>query len=256
MVQKPVTHRAPRRSMETARVARSLALPPDAKRPSRVSPCRKSAVRCLTPTVASCLKSVTNFKSREVLAREVARVQCQPAGKGEDKDTSDESEAPLVPMSAQVVSGRRHHRLRNLVDHLMCRDGEVGGIAEAKCCKDTRSTAGSSNRSWQVLQVCKEARVPPCRKRQSQRCLGCVSERLLCLGISTSPWFTASCCHDCSLAVSQPLWVQPTAEESSTCGSVHPLSAGNAHTPIKIAGKEKEGSCPIACATSPHVSRS
>ena len=29
--------------------------------------------------------------------------------------------------------------------------------------------------------------------------------------ISTSPWVTASCCSDGSLAVIQPLWVQPIA---------------------------------------------
>ena len=78
-----------------------------------------------------------------------------------------------------------------------------------------------------------------------------VSERLLCPGSSASPWFTASCCRDGSLAVIPPLCVRPSAEESSSCGSAHPLSAGSAHTPIKISGKEKKGSCPIACATSP-----
>ena len=30
-----------------------------------------------------------------------------------------------VPMFARVVSGRRHHRLRILIDHLMCRDEEL-----------------------------------------------------------------------------------------------------------------------------------
>ena len=95
------------------------------------------------------------------------------------------------------------------------------------------------------------ARVPPGWKRQSQRCPDCVSERLVCPGISTSPWFTASCCRDGSLAVTQPLWVRPTAEESTSCGGAHPVSAGNAHTLIKIAANEKERSCPVACASSP-----
>ena len=66
------------------RVARFRAPPPDAKRPSRVIPCQKSAIRCFSPAVASCLKSVTNSKCLEQLAREVAGVQGRPAGKQED----------------------------------------------------------------------------------------------------------------------------------------------------------------------------
>ena len=45
VVLKPVTRRVPRRSMKTARVARFRARLPDAKRPSRWSPCQKSAIR-------------------------------------------------------------------------------------------------------------------------------------------------------------------------------------------------------------------
>ena len=47
----------------------------------------------------------------------------KPAGKEDDSETSVESEPLPVPKSAHVVSGRRHHRLRNLVDHRMCRNG-------------------------------------------------------------------------------------------------------------------------------------
>ena len=54
--------------------------PPNARRPSRVSPCQKSAVRCPTPKLVSCLKSVTIFKNLEELARGAARVQGRPAG--------------------------------------------------------------------------------------------------------------------------------------------------------------------------------
>ena len=49
----------------------------------------------------SCQKNVAVSKSLEELAREAARVQGQPAGKGEDSETSDE----------------------NGPHHLMCRDG-------------------------------------------------------------------------------------------------------------------------------------
>ena len=55
VVPKAVTHGVPRISMKTVRVARSLALPPDAVRLSRVSPCQKFAIRCPKPKVASCL---------------------------------------------------------------------------------------------------------------------------------------------------------------------------------------------------------
>ena len=44
---------------------------------------------------------------------------------------------------------------------------------------------------------------------------GCVLGRLLCPRSSASPWFTASCCRDGSLAVIQPLWVQKTSEVPS-----------------------------------------
>ena len=74
---------------------------------------------------------------------------------------------------------------------------------------------------------------------------------MLCPGSSASPWFTASCCRDGSLAVIQPLWVQQTVEESCSCGSVHPHFAGDVHVPVRVASIEKEGSCPNACATCP-----
>ena len=64
---------------------------PDAKCPSKVSPCQKSAVRLPTPAVEACLKSVANSKSCEMLARVVARDRGQPAGKEEGSETSDDN---------------------------------------------------------------------------------------------------------------------------------------------------------------------
>ena len=51
----------------------------------------------------------------------------QPAGKEEDSETSHENGSSPVPKSVCVVSGRQHHRLRMLVDDLMCRDGRSDG---------------------------------------------------------------------------------------------------------------------------------
>ena len=65
-------------------------------------------------------ENVAVSKRLEDLAREVARVQGQSAGQEEDSETSDENGLLLVPKSARVVSRRQHHRLRMLVDHLMC----------------------------------------------------------------------------------------------------------------------------------------
>ena len=67
---------------------------------------------------------VARPQSLKELAREVARVQGQPAGKEEDSGTSDESGPRLVPNSARIVSGRRHHRLCMLDGHLMRRHGK------------------------------------------------------------------------------------------------------------------------------------
>ena len=75
--------------MKTVQVARFRAAPPDAKRSWRVSPCQKSAVRCPTRAVAACLKSLTNSKSLQKLARVVARFRGQPAGKEVVNETSD-----------------------------------------------------------------------------------------------------------------------------------------------------------------------
>ena len=234
----------------------------------------------------SCLDTVAVSKSLVDLAREVAREQGQPAGKEEDSETSDENGPLPVPKSARVVSGRRHHRLRMLVDLLVYRDRIEIVAPGAKSCGDTRSATGSSNRSRNVPQICKGARVPFLRRCRSRRCPGGVFERLLCPGITASPLFTASCSRDGSLAVIQPLWAQQTVEVPSffegvataqTCAHpmssaharmgrhcnithpsqpsshdcVHPHFAGNADASVRASGIEKEGFCPTACATSP-----
>ena len=83
---------------------------------SRENPYQKSAVRCPTPAVVAFLKSLIYSKSLEKLARVVARLRGQPAGKEEDSETSDETAPLCVPKSARVVPGPRLHRLRILIN--------------------------------------------------------------------------------------------------------------------------------------------
>ena len=117
-MQKPVTHEAPRKNMRVPRVARLLAPRPDAKRPSRMSACRKSMTWCPTPRWC-------NGVQVWELARVLVRAQGQPAGTEEGSESSDESGSLPVPNSARVVPGRRQHRLRIPTYHMMCRDGKL-----------------------------------------------------------------------------------------------------------------------------------
>ena len=203
VVQMPVAHGVSRKSMKSVQITRLPAPPPDAKRTSRVSLCQKSVIRCPTPKVGSCLKNVTMSNSLEELARGVARVQGQPAGKEEDSEARDKNGPLLVPKSARVVSGRQHHRLRMLVDHLMCRDGRVvESLLERRAVRTLaarRSHPSVPHRSWSVLPVWKGARAPSGRTRRSPRCPGCLFEQSFCPGSSASSRFTASCCSDGSL---------------------------------------------------------
>ena len=45
---------------------------------------------------------------------------------------TDESGPMPVPKSSPVVSGCRHHRLRMLIDHLMCRDGKLKELLQER----------------------------------------------------------------------------------------------------------------------------
>ena len=155
-------------------------------------------------------------KSLEELTREVARVRGQPAGKEEDRKTSNENGPLLVPKCARVVFGRRHHRLRVLVDHWMCRDGR----SEESLLERRGGRTLAARQNYQTALV---SFLNFVQKRQ----------RLLSPGSSASPWFTASCYCDGSLAVIQPLWVQQShasafpSSDASTCmgrhrGTSHP----------------------------------
>ena len=70
----------------------------------------------------------------------------QPAGKEEDSETSDENGSSPVPKSVCVVSGRQHHRLRMLVDNLMCRDGRSDGTTTPLL--ESSSSVQSAHSIW------------------------------------------------------------------------------------------------------------
>ena len=133
----------------------SSGTPPGAKRPFRVTHYQRSVLQSPTPKLVSCLRNGAVSKSLEELAREVSRAQGQPVGKEEANETNDKNGPLPVPKSARVVSGRQHHRLRMLVDHLVCRDGR-----SEESLLDTRSATELPNCSWDVPQMCKEARAP------------------------------------------------------------------------------------------------
>ena len=53
--------------------------------------------------------------------------ECNDVQESRKAGTRSGKEEP-VPKSARVISGRGHHRLRMLIDHLMCRDGKLGTL--------------------------------------------------------------------------------------------------------------------------------
>ena len=219
----------------------------------------------------SCLKNVTTPKSLEEVARPV---QGQPAGKEEDSDTSGENGPLPEPKSAQVVPGRRHHCLRNLVDRRMCQDGRlVESLPERLAVISFTARRIHQTPLGTSLKCLKER----------------VFERLLCPGSSASPWFTASCCRDGSLAVTQPIRVQESSQvpsmfegvavshtcvfptssastgsrrnvstaclsQSSPYGSAHP-HAVDVHASVRVPGVEKETLSHRLCCSS-HVGQS
>ena len=158
--------------------------------------------------LVSCLKCVTNCKNLKELARGVARVQGQPIGRNQRRKRANT--LTEVRTGGFWTSTPPFAHAGPSFDVLRLK---VGRIAPgAKSCEDTRSTTELSNRSWNVPQICAAKRAPSGRRRRNRWSPGCVFERLLCPGIPASPWFTASCCRDGSLAVILLLWDQKTPE--------------------------------------------
>ena len=148
-----------------------------------------------------------------------------------------------------------HHRLRMLVDHLMCRDGRSEeSLLERRAVK-TRETE-LSNRSWVAPQVCTEDF--EIDGTLVAYLLAAVMDRWLSftrLGSRKLPRFHRCVQERRQLTLSRtrrvpaPVW-EGTATRLSY-GSVHSQLAGDVHASVKASGIEKEGSCPTACATSP-----
>ena len=135
--------------------------------------------------------------------------------------------------SAQVVPGRQHHRLRNLIDHPDVSRWKAGRIAEAKSCEGTLNTAESSNRSWQV-PLSKEARNVKVNDARHAHPTDCF---VLCFQHHNGSQLLA--------AAVMALW-----PSFSLFGS-QPTAEGIILVWQRITGKEIEGSCFIGCAASP-----
>ena len=95
----------------------------------------------------------TVSKSLEEEAREIARIQGQPAGKEEDGGPSDENGPLLVPRSARVVSGRRPPPCAHADRPFTVAKWTVGRVTPgAKSYENFRGAMESPNRVWDVLQ--------------------------------------------------------------------------------------------------------
>ena len=95
--------------------------------------------------------------------------------------------------------------------------------------------------AWDLPQVSEGERGPSCRKRRCRRCSVRVLKKWFRLGTSASPKvFEASWCRDGSLAVTQPISVQESCEESSSCGSVHSHPAGDVHASFRVSDVEEQ----------------
>ena len=119
----------------------------------------------------------------------------QPAGREEDSDTSDENVPPPVLKSAQIVSGRRHHRLYILDNRLMRRDGNLEESLKQRLIKGP-----AARRSRQLVGIVK---VSNARIAHPNDCF--------VLGFQHH--------HGSQLpAAVMARWLSSTAEESSACG--------------------------------------
>ena len=168
-------------------------------------------------------------KSLKELAREGARVQGQPAGREEDDGSSDVSGPLPVSKPARVVPGRQHRPVAHANRSFDVSKRRVGRVVPgAKNCENPRSATDCfvSTLLGTFLTRVKERVLPLIGDVELDGVLGRVLRELLCPGNSASPWFTASCCSDGSLAVFLPLWLQKTSEVSSLLEEVATAHGG------------------------------
>ena len=153
----------------------------------------------------------------------------RPAGK-EDSEASDENEPLPVPKSAPAVSRRRHHRLRILIDHLMCRNGKLEFLllqrraVRALAVRRSRRTVLGKFLKCVKKHALHLAAVNDARVTSPSDCFVLGFQHLhgsLLLAVVVDRWPSFS-----------RFWVQQTAEECSSFDSVHPHFTGNVHAPV------------------------
>ena len=217
--------------------------------PSRVRPCQKFAVRFPTPAsggLAEKCDVIQEFREACASCCAISRpARWQRGG-------SDESGPSLVPWSTRVVSGRRHHRLRISVGHLTCRDRKLEesllkrrGVRALAARRSLQTALGKFVKSVKecAFHLVEDVEVDDARLAYPNCCF--------VLGVQQHDGSQLLACRGGSLAVVQSIWVQQTAKELTSCGSVHPQLANNVHAPVRVGGIEIEGCCHIVCAISP-----
>ena len=92
---------------------------PDDKRPSRVSPCQRSVFGCPTPKLVSCLKNVECRRVSRGWHEQLREFKVSPLAERRTSIPARKAGHCLCQSLHGWFTGRRHHRLRMLVDHLM-----------------------------------------------------------------------------------------------------------------------------------------
>ena len=107
--------------------------------------------------------------------------QGQAAGKEQD---SDENVPLAVPRSARVVSGRQHHRLRMLVDHLVYRGGRSEeSLVERKAVRTLPARRNHQTALGTFLKFVKERALPLVEDVEIHRALVAYSDDCIDHGV-------------------------------------------------------------------------
>ena len=150
-------------------VARLRGPPPNASRPSGVSPWQK--IFNPVPDAKEKRDDCDDFRESQG-ARGPVRVRRQSSGKEEDNETSDE----VRTGGFRTKTPPPAHAGRSC-DVSRWKDERFA--PEAKSCEVIHSAAESSNCSLKIPQNCTEANAFPSQIRRNQRCPGRVFQQLL-----------------------------------------------------------------------------